>query len=90
MGIKRLLLPNPIGVWMKGLKFDIMLGEEVLVLAKTVEQFSLWKTAFSAALDLACWNTLYAGLDASCAGVFVITLDFPLLAKQTGLLAPRL
>lgn len=65
------------------LECDIMLTEQVLVLAETFQQHSLWKSASSPALSQRRWHTLRLGLDAICARKFAITLHLALLTDYT-------
>jgi hypothetical protein len=65
------------------LKVDIVLTEQLLVLANTFQQRSLGKPAFSPVRYLCSLYTLCPGFNAVCARILAITLHFALLAKNT-------
>ncbi len=64
-------------------KGDIVLSEQVLVLAETFQQRSLGKSASSPALSQRPRHTLCLRVDAIFARKFSITLDLALLTKYT-------
>jgi hypothetical protein len=74
------------GLWhsMQRLKRNVVLGQELLVLAHANQQLLLGKLPSPAASSLDCLYALYAGLDAGCAWKVVVAFDLPLLAKDAG------
>ena len=66
--IERLFLSSRI--LLKWLEHDIVLTEQVLVLAQAFQQLSLGKFASSPALSQRCRHTLGVGFDAICAREF--------------------
>lgn len=70
-------------VLVERLKLDIVLAEQVLVLAETFQELSLGKSTFAPARRLRRWYTLRPRLDAIAARELAVTLHLALLAKNT-------
>ena len=79
--IERLFLSSRI--LMEWFERNIVLTEQVLVLAETFQQRSFGKSASSPALSQRRRHTLRPGLDTICAREFAITLHLALLTEYT-------